>query len=304
MKVSLLLLSFFGSSFLMAQYTPFPQDSAEWKVTFLHEDHKGFHKKLAAYSYSEKDSLNGQEYLVVNSTDYSSAFIYLREDTLAKKIYFHISPFMGFGNFKDSTDHLLYDFSATIGDSIKMMHNGGYSIVWYVFNEGTVNISGQSRRFIDVESKNGKVRQEKWIEGIGSDKGLLAPVTSQVGFDLFRFQLSCFTNLVTGFQYEPLQSFFNGDKAFKCSDNVSLREFFGSQEVPLIFPNPTSGKIFLQWPGQPLDVSVVNPTGQEILKKEIESGGTLDLESHPQGVYILRLSKNGQFVASQKIIKN
>jgi len=60
-----------------------------------------------------------------------------------------------------------------------------------------------------------------------------------------------------------------------------------------IFPNPTTGKVYIQHSGSPLSgihVSVVNATGQQVIKTVLETNpGYIDLSGCVSGFYYVRI---------------
>lgn len=81
-------------------------------------------------------------------------------------------------------------------------------------------------------------------------------------------------------------SSFTGQKAFK----------------PMVYPNPTSGKINISNIAAPAVISILNSKGEDILNQNVSQSMTdLDLSNNPPGIYLLRI-KNVSGVFNRKII--
>ena len=85
-----------------------------------------------------------------------------------------------------------------------------------------------------------------------------------------------------------------------CSFIGINEEFFSSLEI---YPNPTKGKINIEYNDlQRLKSSIYNLHG-EVLKENIINGQTLDISGLPNGVYFIKFEVGNEFVV-RKILKN
>ena len=69
-----------------------------------------------------------------------------------------------------------------------------------------------------------------------------------------------------------------------------------------IYPNPTTGNIHIKWPGK-CYVTVLNTLGKIITTSEVNQEATLNLNSVPEGIYLIRIKENNK-VYTKKIIIN
>lgn len=87
-------------------------------------------------------------------------------------------------------------------------------------------------------------------------------------------------------------------------NQVSINEFKLSRI--LIYPNPTSGKIYLESTQdfEALEIEVQNALGQIILSETVlsDSGAIITLKGN-EGIYFISISKNGSVIIREKVIK-
>lgn len=82
-----------------------------------------------------------------------------------------------------------------------------------------------------------------------------------------------------------------------------------AQPLVVIYPNPSQGKIFMQWqkpvnePAQSATVKIFDITGRQVFSTEIHPGtdALVDISGHPSGVYLARVI-SGQSIMNRKII--
>ena len=72
-----------------------------------------------------------------------------------------------------------------------------------------------------------------------------------------------------------------------------------------ILPNPTNGYITIRSEVLEIfnEVTILNTSGREIIKKDFTNGMVLDMSILPQGLYIVRLT-DGKKVYYQKLIRS
>jgi uncharacterized protein (DUF2141 family) len=89
--------------------------------------------------------------------------------------------------------------------------------------------------------------------------------------------------------------------SFTVDCPVSVAGFSNTPTIN-IYPNPSTGKIFIEHDGSAvLKTEVYNALGKNILKTELPSSGWLDLSDHAKGIYFVRIS-NGQQIVLKKIL--
>jgi len=256
--IGLILLSnsFFGQS-----YAPLLRADVEWWVIEAFEQTPTWTYK---YKINGNDTLfNGHTYRPLNS-------MYLREDTLAGKVYKV--------NFSDSNEVVLYDFTLEVGDSALSKVVGDSTWV-YVVQVNTVKIGSEWRKKITFNAPDASPNCiDSWIEGVGSIFGPLGP--PNFGYDCWHYRayLSC---------YKDTSKTLYGD----CTP-VGVEKIDGSSEALKIWPNPTSGKVNIISQSTTQEVEVIDWLGRR--RSLPSTSRELDLSNFPQGVYVVRVrTENG-----------
>ncbi|MEZ4910166.1 MAG: T9SS type A sorting domain-containing protein [Saprospiraceae bacterium] len=114
------------------------------------------------------------------NTNHKTAYAYLREDTLSKKVY--CLPAFDSYKFCDSTEHVLYDFNQEVGDTLircnSLIHSG-WPITDHYFVIDSVNTEYMYNKTRKVWYFNGftygglpYIINMRMIEGIGIDRNL------------------------------------------------------------------------------------------------------------------------------------
>jgi PKD repeat protein len=82
--------------------------------------------------------------------------------------------------------------------------------------------------------------------------------------------------------------------AFDVDCPVSVADFSDASSIN-IYPNPTSGKIFIQLAGNStLKIEVLNALGENIISKTLTADGEIDLSAHAKGIYFIRANYGEQ----------
>ena len=220
----------------------------------------------------------------VNSTDF-----FIREDTANRRVY-----------LKARLEWLLYDFSASVGDTI-----GTVVDTFIVQSIDTISIGGKLRKRLnlschfsreDIYFPNaiGNYQQDvAWLEGIGSTEGLLFPtINYEVGANV----LVCYSN---------------GDSVIyhnsHFTDCIPTASLITPNAPPRItaYPNPTKDRITLEFGEARFStLRLVNTAGATVLETALtgyEPQHTLQLKGLPAGIYsCILFGKDG--TATEKII--
>lgn len=187
-------------------------------------------------------------------------------------------------------EQLLYDFSMNAGDSICAWNPSDYLVVTNVCDT-VLETDGSSRKKFHLEYHEDGVAweySETWIEGIGSELGLLNRGS------LF----------LVGGLYELL-CYEENDYLIWKNPNYSLC-FYGvegleeDEREQTIYPNPTKDKIVYE--GQKVaEVQIHNALGQ--LVKTVQNTNEVSLEDLPPGLYLLRVTMENGAMFSDKVVK-
>jgi len=198
---------------------------------------------------------------------------FLRDDTIARKVY-AIDWETGFYDLcPNGEDHLLFDFSLNVNDSANFCL---YSSTLSITDIYYYNLYNQQVKVFATESY-------EYYEGIGSFFGLFEEMEMNE-FSNTRLEYYC---------SEPCEYLVS-------TTNISLDEF-------KVYPNPANEIITLE-PGNQTNwqqVELFNSTGTIVLSQPIIKGShltSLVVRSLPPGVYFCRLNNNFEKSMMKKII--
>jgi hypothetical protein len=288
-KVGLVIIGLVFFKVLFTQeYFPIVQENKEWNMLSV-----GYNSTFTDTIYTtwtfkfEGDTLiNNINYLkvYVSYDSLSSEWIYeccVREDS-DKKVYKN----------KWETDYLIYDFGIEIGDTIVTHYQYGASIELVVEAIDLVEIDGNLRKKFILDYSQSD-HYETWIEGIGSNRGILQAGTA---------------NFVGGWRWlmcmsESGQLIYMSPNFNSCYLTSTGRQDNFESKIQ-IFPNPAIGRIQIQSPSNlKIEcISLIDLSGQ-IKKQFYLVEEILSISKIPSGLYILKIEhKNGLVI--KKIIIN
>lgn len=278
-----------------AQYKPLPMQNAEWinygGIALLscptctlvnYKYYTDGDTIINSLTYSKIKKLEGP-----NLNDVSLFPTYtgaIRQDTLNQKIYVVLTD--------STTEHILYDFSLQVGDTNNsVLHSlvsdclGFNTETLYLID--TIQVNGNDHRVFHFQGScagNGV----SYIEGIGSDFGLLFPNL----MDIQESHLACLK--------------INNQTYYPSSTESCVLTFVGVDEINpnptiSISPNPASTMLHIS-----LDDNTVNQNGKlldnqgKVLKNFILTSGENNIDIHDldSGVYFVKIDTQ-----SIKIVK-
>lgn len=273
-----------------------------------HDGHIGRGINTYTYRFGKDTMVNNKRYhkllCAYNSdSDFEYAKIIIREDS--NRIYFinfndSVHSYLGtYFNYEDTiNEKILYDFNLNIGDTIT---TGGISTMgptskkyfYTIIDVDTVIINDTPLRRLIIEDEEyyfGK--QFEWIEGIGSNFGLITRfrVWDTATPELF----CCSQNGEIIYQSETAQEY----KA--CCIYVGINDI--SNFNLNIYPNPTTSKINIDIGNSHAFLVMFDMTGKMIQQKHIYNNCVLDLSNYPIGVYTINLFSE-QGLISKRLIK-
>jgi hypothetical protein len=211
---------------------------------------------------------------VIDTTAFNT-YQFLREDTIAEKVYIYTPGYPG------GTDQLLYDFSLVPGDTLKSAYtgNGLYLILDTIFN---------------ILLNNGETRKEfyfgsypygiYYIEGIGGCMGLFQPIMP--GIESYGGYFCVKENSVI----------LLGDHC----DYGYVGQNEMRNEMVSVYPNPANSLINVVVPlnDEGSDFKLLNLQGEQVFLHSLTSGSnTFSIAGIIPGVYLYQ-------VRSDKVIHN
>ena len=299
----ILLLGIFTTNAQEENYHPLVQEGKMWSVLdaiYVFNPGDG----PAWYTYTtQKFMFYGDT--VINEKEYKKMYISLKENPIFphdwslhsfmredenKKVWQLKSSYWG-----DLWEELLYDFSLEIGDTVQSAANC-YVIVEDIADE--IMHNGDVRKVFRF-SKNcfyedddySFIMEDYWVEGIGSNYGLLIPFGSELtgGF----YELLCFH------ENDGL-IFFNEEYKTCYKSSVGINTYDNRINI---FPNPTTNVFNIE----NIDnlniraISIFNIQGQMIRQYDINST-QLDVSNISSGLYFIKIFTSGGECIVKKVI--
>lgn len=190
---------------------------------------------------------------------------------------------------ESSTDLLLYDFTAQVGDTVRF---GDFAESFVVDSISFEQIGGVDRKKIwfglEYDITGEPYAIETWTEGIGSDMGLL--------FSGWFY--------ATGGYYQALCFHQNGELLWQ-------NEYYGTcmidavEEMDIspisLYPNPASGVTHIEGV-EAAEVQAYNALGQ--LVKTVQGTNEINISNLKQGVYFVSIITENKERFIRKIVKN
>lgn len=241
----------------------------------------------STYKISGDSVLNSNTYKKVYSSDEEFPVNWnynclIREDTNNKKAW-----------IKDSSENerLLYDFSINVGDSILLGHPEE-QLYLYVDSIINININQTLRKKYYFTCKVQPEYNEIWIEGIGSDKGILASGSAFIVGGWSR--LLCVSENDELIYENP-----NYNDCYMITTGIqeSKKELFN------IYPNPAKDKLYVDNP-QNIEIKSIilsDYLGNEV-KCFIKNNNSYDVQDIPSGLYILKINYTKGVIIKKIII--
>jgi hypothetical protein len=301
MKKYIFILIIFITSKVFCQ-SNFPDSNAIWNVNYINSVGTPTDEMLYG--------LKGDT--LINDTLYNKLYT-LSDTTLSNEnMKDYIGSFRQEGHkvwFKPaywiSSDILLYDFSASVGDTV--WHNGSafynnegqitfdFGYIYSVILE--IEVNGLRTYKVERKGEIGGAACE-WYAGIGSNFGLFGSI---IQFPLIgdTYNLACFKHNDTVKYENNLMC----NKCF-CSGLSGIDEKKNNSDWLSIFPNPTQNSLTIEVQKlySKIVVEIIDEKGSIIYKKEsLDSPITLNASIH--GIYFIKLSVDNETITRKIIIQ-
>jgi len=288
-KVFLLLLLAVAETANAQTTEPLVAEGKRWNVVLRDVWEPPQPQRFTTYCYKlEGDTvLDEISYKLLHYTLYEdlSHFSYraaLREEPDGKVFCRHSSS---------SDEILLYDFSLQPNDSISI---DGHE--YLVLDDIRDTIIGDvSRKKFTFFYSNHTYEKEIWIEGIGSEYGLLNP--GALAFPGGMTYLLC--------SYENERLVWQNTDFNTCFYTNWDYDLVGEEKDDGIgvYPNPTKGNITIT--GENLSkIEVFNIVRQTIISSDCEgSSATIDMSGLPAGVYFFNITDSNGKKCTKKVVK-
>lgn len=293
-KTTIILLLLMGAVSLKAQdNNPLVEEGKRWNVVHTYAPWPPINRVTNAYMVEGDTVVDGTTYkmlITTQSEQYDNWDLWglLREtnerQVLSRKYRW---------NHTFESETLLYDFSLEPGDSICY---GESSCLLLLRISDTILDDGTVRKRYDFQYKeNGypTYEYETWIEGIGSELGLLHPGSlALVGGT---YDLLCY--------YEDEDLVWQNPNFNSCYvSTVGLDE---SEDVSFlsVYPNPATGIVSIK--GESLrQAVVVNMLGQQVFSVHSKDNELhIDMAKLPAGVYLINITDEEGLWCMRKVVK-
>lgn len=212
------------------------------------------------------------------NTNFQEAFAYLREDTIAKKVY--CIPANNFFNFCDTNEHVLYDFNQNVGDTLSkcnLLFHAGWPLTENYFKIDSINMEFIFDKNRKVAHFNGFtfgglpfIRPMKLVEGVG--------FVDNLGFYLDN--------------YTKFGDFCEGTLE-DCNIISKTKEYTKSKNLVSVFPNPASEVLNIESELNIQKTEIIDRNGRLVISS---SGRELDVSLLLAGLYFVKC-----YVADKKL---
>ncbi|MDL2241120.1 T9SS type A sorting domain-containing protein [Bacteroidales bacterium OttesenSCG-928-K03] len=302
-KILILSILLIGISVANAQngatkyeYCPLVEEGKNWSILDAQETYnpspiQDFTYRTHRMIFYGDTIINDLHYKkMYSSTEENSVFPhgwtlqgFMREDE--KRVWYK-------QNYLNSTEKLYYDFSLEIGDLVPNALDTGENIIIEDITYEIMN-NGEERKVFWLSSNVYSpfdIDKEFWIEGVGSNVGLIYPLHGILVGGFYR--LLC--------HHENEESIFEDDVLGTCyKSSIGIETY---NNIIDIYPNPAKDMITINYKGDSdIDcISIINTKGQIIQKYKY--GNYIDVSNVPKGMYFVKISINNREDIIRKII--
>ena len=285
------VISCFSISFAQNNYSHFPDSNAVWSI---------WDRKITVNGDTTINGLQYKKYYNADS-NFSNPFYLaaLREDVTTQKVFaFHPT---------DSVERILYDFSATAGDTVESqsifanMNSANQPLTFKVLEVDSISILGNYHKRLKVKSLcESQPIEDYWVAGIGSVSAGL--------FDAGMYGFCgaiCFSAPPVLLCYERDGNLLFDNPTYDNCIEYPLGTTELEQEIGVsIYPNPTSVIVTIT-SKEPIDnYSIYTINNQLILSKKNNTNFVeVSFANLPSGVYYVKITTSKGSIL-KKISKN
>ena len=201
---------------------------------------------------------------------------FIREDS-TQKVYYKYNLAVN--------EKLIYDFQTNINDTFYFTQYEYLTVCGF----DSIKINDHYRKVINLCSPQSYIL-EKWIEGIGSTRGVIYSGYSLItGSD---FELLCFyeNDTLSYIDSSYNECYYN---TYGVIENIFVNSSF------IIYPNPATQTINISFNNQqnmPYTFELYNNYGEIIFKKQIINSTSFELSNISNGVYFYIIKDNKNFI--------
>jgi len=292
--ISISILLLIWNSGITKQYFPLADSNAVWTVGFSDwglPPHSGdFYK----FSLEGDTLINNTNYTKIVTRAYGDFKLLNSEYIGAIREYNKTWLFIDNG---ETTERLFYDYNVQLNDTF-VIYSLAYGLTWaldsmlvFVNKLDSILIDNSYRSKISISPTSTPGWSENWIEGIGSESGLL--------FAGRNFCFDCGALLEC---YKEEQTILYNDSMYpnSCNDIVQLGELEIYEDNSLkVVPNPTRNKINIDISNMKYDnfvIEVYDISGQIYYSQETNEARkyTIDISGLEKGLYLVVLNNSNR----------
>lgn len=208
-----------------------------------------------------------------------------------KKVYFYLfenvknlSHLSELSSMDENEENIIYDFDVAVGDTLFWKHSLWEDFSVVISIDSTEINDGSIKRRINF-GINGNVK-DRWIEGVGSDKGLFGAYKYKQSIGHSPHLFCCTSNDTDLYD----TNFFEG-----CNTDFDLYlpppiENPNYDGPVIIYPNPFENELSLKLPsGEEFLVKIFSIDGALKFDEIISSSKNIDTSNYARGFYILMI---------------
>jgi hypothetical protein len=224
------------------------------------------------------------------------------DDTLYSNYQYMYSENDSVFFFENGSFHLLYSFGAESGDTLTLdyfLTFDGSPLTMIIDSTGMININGTEKRIQYITCGDGIMVEfgNQVIEGIGSTYYMFPVYDGMVNGPL-----RCYQDSVVGLFLSPFHPNYGwnykdcGEIITAINENVII-------DCPIIYPNPSNGRISIKNINLPLEFFILDIYGRVIKKGNLTISREIQTDDISNGVYFIELL-NESFLGLKQLKKS
>jgi len=270
------------------EYHAFPTDTASWNGVIawswiiFPNSNQNYTYLMQGDTIIEETSYKKVFFKYTDDQDYEYQFVGgLREDSL-KNIYYYPVEYSGMSTFPAvNEEYMLYSFAnLTVGSLVP----AGWEQI-EIIGIDSILVGDSYRKRYAINQPQMITDQQYWIEGIGSDKDLLAPFSAEFEWSLWNL---CYSDTEIGtHHFQHIDQEFYIDSCMFYNPNSVLESSLNSLKI---FPNPAqeSATIESEFHFENGQLQIYNSQG-ELVVEDTYNGSSQHIEigELPKGLYFV-----------------
>ncbi|MCB0805236.1 MAG: T9SS type A sorting domain-containing protein [Bacteroidales bacterium] len=295
-KITFLAFMLVGVFAYSQEYFPLVEENNEWNV--LQVIYDGISLPWDTIYWSMSYKISGDT--VIDNKAYKKVFKSEEEFPVSWQYWGGMREenqeawYIGINNYPESK---IYDFDLSVGDTINFIFDfQPMAVDSIVFKE----INGEDRKHIYFSYPNMGYTKECWIEGIGSNRGILQSGTA--GF------VGGWTWMMCKSENQQL-IYMNPDYETCYMISTGIEDNRSGSKLR-VYPNPAKGNFFVRLPdnisGNECILKMYNAQGELFEQINATTGDDrfiLDSQKFPKGMYLIKVETESRVFTSKVVIR-